>query len=72
MRLKITDWREGMRKIPLTKLLQAKLDLPLRNAKAIVDGVLDGKQQIVDIPEGVDPERLLEEVRNLGADAELE
>jgi hypothetical protein len=72
VRLRITGWREGLRKISLAKLLQKETALSLRSARAVVHGVMDDIEQLVEIPDGVDASALLEAVRGLGAEAELE
>jgi len=48
--VRLTGWREGMRKISLTKFLQAELDLSLAASKQVVDDVPEGRQVLLDIP----------------------
>ena len=47
----LTGWRVGLQKIPLTLLLRELLNLPLHEAKANVDRLLEG-QPNVDQPAG--------------------
>ncbi|NQX97866.1 MAG: hypothetical protein HRT73_08310 [Flavobacteriales bacterium] len=47
-KIKFIGWKEGMRKIPFTKLLHNEGGLTLRDAKDICDGILDGKEYIID------------------------
>lgn len=67
----LKSYEPGMRKISLTKLLQARLALPLSAAKGAVDALLEGRMVKLSVPDGVDVKALAEEVRQLGAVCEI-
>lgn len=69
--LRISGWRPGMRKLSLTSLLRERLGLSLRDAKAAVDLVLEGREAHLHVPDEADCERLIAEIADLGAIAEL-
>ena len=46
----ITGWRIGLRKINVTRILQARAGLGLAAAKALTDRVLDGETVVVPLP----------------------
>ena len=67
-----TGWREGMRKISLTKFLQAELGLSLAASKQVVDDVLEGRLVLLDIPLEKDANALAHAIRELGASCTIE
>jgi len=42
-------WVVGMEKIPFIKLLHEKANLSLKEAKMIKDGIVDGKEYVIEI-----------------------
>jgi len=70
--VRLTGWREGMRKISLTKFLQAELGLSLAASKQVVDDVLEGRQVLLDIPLAQDANELAQAIRKLGASCTIE
>jgi len=69
--LTLESYEPGMRKISLTKLLQARLSLPLSSAKAAVDGLLEGHVVKLSVPDGTDVSSLIAAIRELGAVCEI-
>lgn len=46
--VQITGWREGLRKVSMTRALQEHAGLGLGAAKSVTDAILDG--EVVDVP----------------------
>lgn len=67
IQVRLTSWEVGLRKISLTKLLQERAGLGLAEAKCLVDHLLDGKEAVVNMGSSEDAERLVSEIRALGA-----
>lgn len=71
-KLKIIGWRYGLQKITLTKTLQAKLSLGLREAKQCTDDVLDGKTVSFELDDLTAAKELADALDKIGAVVELE
>ena len=71
-KLKITGWRYGLQKITMTKTLQAKLSLGLREAKQCTDNVLDGKIVSFEIDDLAAAKELADALENIGVIVEVE
>lgn len=71
-KLKITGFRFGLQKIEMTKILQAKLSLPLDNAKYCTDKVLDGETVSFEIDDLAAAKELADAFDRIGAIVELE
>ena len=69
--LTLVSAQRGIRKISLTKLLQARLSLRLSVAKAAVDDLLEGRTVRLSVPDGVDANGLAQEIRQLRAACEI-
>jgi ribosomal protein L7/L12 len=69
--IKISGWQQGMRKISLTKLLQERGGLGVKEAKALVDNVLAGREAVLDLPTDHDADVVADEIRDLGAICEV-
>lgn len=69
--VRLTGWQPGIRKISLTKLLQAKANLSLSAAKGMVDRVLEGHTALIELPSHVDVDAFISEIRALGALCEV-
>ncbi|MFN3648884.1 MAG: hypothetical protein ACK47B_04810 [Armatimonadota bacterium] len=70
-RLVVNGFKPGLRKIQLTRLLQARARLSLPEAKGVVDAVLEGRSAVVEIPSGLSPVELAGEIAALGAICEV-
>jgi hypothetical protein len=66
-RVKIVGWREGLRKVEMTKTIRRHTDLDLSDAKAITDAVLNGRAVTVEVADEATSLLLREELSNLGA-----
>jgi ribosomal protein L7/L12 len=65
--IRIKGWQVGFEKIALTRLLQKTAGMSLREAKAVVDDVLEGRDVRFDAPVGVDVHDLVKAIQRLGA-----
>jgi ribosomal protein L7/L12 len=70
--LKLTGWREGLKKISLTETLKQNTTLSVKEAKDCVDRLLDGEVVIVDLLPTVNLQELVERVTDIGADCKIE
>jgi hypothetical protein len=70
-RVVITGWREGLRKISLTHLIQARTGRRMAEAKRRTDDVLEGHPVVLEVPSEEAALSLVEELRQLGALAEV-
>lgn len=70
-RVRITGWRAGLRKIGMTDALRRHAGLGLAAAKAVTDGVLEGRPADVDVPSAGAAVALVAELEALGALAEI-
>jgi ribosomal protein L7/L12 len=70
--VKIIGWKEGLKKISMTKLLQKRLGINLAQAKDITDDVLYGKTIVLNINTDEDAKNLAAELYELGAIVKIE
>jgi ribosomal protein L7/L12 len=66
----ITGWREGLRKISVSRLLREHCGLGLRDSKTCVDRVLGGKSVRVTVADRETSETLIGRLAEAGAVAE--
>jgi ribosomal protein L7/L12 len=66
----ITGWREGLRKISMSRLLREHCGLGLRESKACVDRLLAGESVRVIVADGETAETLIGRLAEVGAVAE--
>ncbi len=71
-KLKIIGWRYGLQKITMTKTLQARLSLGLREAKQCTDDVLDGKTVSFEIDNLATAKELADALDKISAVVEIE
>lgn len=65
------NWREGLKKVSLTKLQRDMLGKSLRESKTNVDVLLSGKNVIIEV-ETIDlANEFLKEANKIGVDCEL-
>jgi hypothetical protein len=69
--IRLVEWKPGLRKISLTKLLQRQLGVSLSVAKHAVDELLEGRQVSLTVPGHVDGASLAAEIQLLGAVCEV-
>ena len=69
--IRISGWQPGMRKISVTKFLQEEVGLGVREAKAMVDVVLEGREVEIDLAPGDDADAVTASIRELGAICEV-
>ena len=69
--IKISGWQIGMRKVSLTKLLQERGGLGVREAKDLVDKVLADREAVFDVPSDRNADVVADEIRDLGAICEV-
>ena len=69
--VRLTGWQPGMQKISLTRLLESRLALSRSVAKGAVDDVLEGHEASLPVPDGVNADSLVTEIRELGAICEI-
>ena len=69
--IKLAGWQRGMRKISLTKALQATCGLPLSRAKRAVDDVLDGQEVVLALLPGSGASAIVAAIRRLGRLADV-
>ena len=72
LKLTLTGWKPGLRKIDLTRLLQERANLSLSEAKACVDRLLTGEHVTVTVPTLAAAEQLAHDASELGAIVEVE
>jgi ribosomal protein L7/L12 len=70
--LRIVGWNYGLQKVSMTKTLQKKLALGLKESKQITDAVLDGEIIILEIESEELAEDLANELIKIGAKVEIE
>jgi ribosomal protein L7/L12 len=70
--LRIIGWKEGLKKVSMTKLLQERLGLSLSHAKKITDDVLDGKTIFLNIEDEKTAESLAENLFKIDAIVKIE
>ncbi len=68
----LTKWKPGLKKVSLTKLLQAQANLSLRIAKAYVDRFLDGEKVAIEMSSLTAAKKLATEASKLGATVEVD
>jgi len=68
----LTEWKSGLKKVSLTKLLQAKANLSLKIAKELVDRFLDGEKVAIEMSSPGAAKMLVAEASKLGAVAEVD
>ena len=71
-KLKLTGWREGLKKISLTETLKQNTTLSVKEAKDCVDRLLDGEVVTVNLLPTVNPQELVKRVTGIGADCRVE
>ena len=68
----ITGFRRELRKISMTKAIQARAGLGLQDSKAITDAVLTGEQVAISVPSLDEAQALAAELEALGAICEAD
>ena len=66
----ISGWRVGLRKVSMNRLLREDAKLGVREAKDLVDDVLDGKVRRVPMPDWSSAQELAAKLEELGAEAQ--
>lgn len=66
-RVIIRGWRPGMNKVELNRLLRDRAEMSLKESKASVDLILEGKEVSIDIPDRETAKALAEAMDGLGA-----
>lgn len=69
--LKITGWKPGFQTISVTRILNDKLGIGLKNAKLRTEDVIDDKEVFFDMRNIVEATALRDELVELGAIAEV-
>lgn len=69
--IRISGWRPGFQKVSHTQLLQRALQMSLAEAKATTDRVLSCEPVELRLPSREDGSRLVQQLRELGALAEV-
>jgi hypothetical protein len=67
----LRDWRPGLQKIPLTRLMQREAGLTLAPAHANTNRLLERQPVIVTLPTDEAAKRFVREASALGAVAEI-
>lgn len=67
----LNGWKPGLRKVQLELLLHQEAGLTLAAAKEAVDRVLAGVSVHVEAPDLHTAERLIEEIRSVGAECTM-
>jgi ribosomal protein L7/L12 len=67
----LKDWKPGLKKISLNRLLRENAGLSLSDAKNVVDELLDGKSAIVKIPSSDVAAQFLRDATDVGAICEI-
>ncbi|WP_166923475.1 hypothetical protein [Flavobacterium poyangense] len=67
----LESWKEGLKKISLTKLQVEKLGLSLREAKSNVDSLLEDEKIILEIDDENLANEFLREAQKIGVDCKL-
>lgn len=68
----LESWRDGLKKVSLTKLQIDKLGLSLRESKSNVDALLDNEEIILEIHDENLIREFLNEAEKFGANCRLE
>lgn len=68
----LKDWRPGLRKVSLNKLLQDRAGMSLTMAKAAVDQLLEGRPVTIEVGSPDKAMTLAYEAIALGAECEVE
>ncbi len=71
-RVIISSWKPGLQTIKMVKLIQQYALLGLKDAKSCVDRVLDNEQVTLTIGSENQARQLAEQLKELGATAELD
>lgn len=71
MRVRITGWHLGLRKVSLTHAIQSVAGLDLKDAKQLTDQLLDGEPVEVDAQNLTRAQAFIEGLREIGADGEI-
>jgi ribosomal protein L7/L12 len=69
--LEIHGWVPGFNKVACDKLLKRVLGIGLKQAKDIVDAVLDGEVQVLQLQSKEEAEQLVMDLCRLGAKARV-
>lgn len=69
--LKITGWKPGIHTISITRMLNDRLGIGLKNAKQFTEDVIDDKVVSFDMQNIVEATALRDELIELGAIAEV-
>jgi hypothetical protein len=69
--VKISGWEPGLKKISLTKLLENSARKDLAEAKAIVDGLLEGRSFEISFEDNSAASAFVHEATLLGAKIEI-
>ena len=65
-KMRVAGWEPGLQKVKFNKLLQEQVGYSLREAKHVVDGIVNGEEQLIDVA----PDRLsnfVTRAKSLGA-----
>jgi hypothetical protein len=68
----LTGWNPGLRKVPLTKLIQSRASVSLKAAISQTERLLDGKPVTIDLPTIAEARDFVLQARALGAVAEVD
>lgn len=67
----LEGWREGLKKVSLTKLQIEKLGMSLKEYKSNVDSLLEDEKIVLEIDDENLAKEFLEEAEKLGANCKL-
>lgn len=69
--VRITGWRDGLKKVQMTKEIRKYSGLGLAAGKKCTDGVLDGETVVVNVATESDAQALAAALASIGAIVEL-
>lgn len=72
MKIKLTGWNEGLKKVSLTKLQTKHLDLSLKEAKENVDLLLEGFEIEIVVTSEENAENFINEAKEIGVICKIE
>lgn len=64
-------WREGLKKVSLTKLQVELLGKSLKESKSNVDALLEGKEVIIEITSSELVDQFIEEAEKIGVNVKI-
>jgi hypothetical protein len=71
-RVLLTGWQPGLRKVQLTKLIQSRTSVSLRDAMGHTERILDGRTVAIELPTVAEARAFAREAQSLGVTAEVD